>query len=229
MRSPAAAAALCLILAGCATTRPDPAYQAYIEAHTRAQQQQAAQLAAIADGSACNGDPTCVTAAKGFAAMAAMAGGGARIEQQRVQHHPAWGVLAAVLPSVVQGGVSVHQSRHSRDIALAQYDWLGSSIGALAGSQALQPPAAPSINVGGDYIPGSQHVGDWTGGDRIGRDQRTGDDVRRDTIGGDRTDWGTGNRFASPGPWRDSPNCQGDQCQGGDRFPPLPVDPDPEG
>jgi hypothetical protein len=224
-----AAAALCLTLAACATTRPDAAYQAYLEANARAQQQQAAQLAAIADASACNGDPTCVTAAKGFAALAAaMTGHRAPIEQQRVQHHPAWGVLAAVLPTAVQVAGGVYQARYSRDVSLAQYGWLSDAIGSLAGSPALQ---GPSITVGGDYIPGSQHHGDWTGGDRIGRDQRTGDDVRRDTIGGDRIEYGSGNRFASPGPFRDTgngPRCEGDQCQGGDRFPLPPVEPEPE-
>jgi hypothetical protein len=160
-----------------------------------------------------------------------MTGNRAPIEQKRVQHHPAWGVLAAVLPAAVQVAGSVYQSQHSRDIALAQYDWLGSAIGSLANSPALQ---GPSITVGGDYVPGSQHIGDavggnWTGRDavgrdNIGRDQRTGDDTR--------TNWGTGNRFNAPGPFTDTgngPRCEGDQCQGGDRFPLPPAPPvDPE-
>ena len=192
------------------------------------------QLASIADASDCNGDPTCVTAAKAFAAMAAMtSGGSARIEQQRVQHHPAWGVLAAVLPSAVQVAGSVYQSQHSRDIAIAQYDFLGGAIGALSGSAALQPPAAPNITVGGDFIPGNQHHGDTVGGnwtgrdavgrDNIGRDQRTGDDTR--------TNWGAGNRFASPGPIDDNSGdrCTGDSCQPVNTPPPLPAPPDGSG
>jgi hypothetical protein len=53
------------LLAGCASSgRIDPGYAGYLQAHDRAAERRAGELAAIADATACNGDATCVTAAK---------------------------------------------------------------------------------------------------------------------------------------------------------------------
>jgi hypothetical protein len=68
-------------------------------------------------------------------------------------------------------------------------------------------PGQIGDNAGRDQIGGNQHTGDW----------RTGDNIARDTIGRDRTDYGTGNRIDSPGPFDDvgneGPRCTGIGCQ----------------
>jgi hypothetical protein len=227
---------LLLTLTACASTRPDPNYLLYRESVQAAQAAEVQRLASISDAAqACNGDATCVVSVAGFAALAAQGGGRApQLQQYQRQRGAAesitLGVLGA-LPGLAQVYATVDAGRRNVDIARIGAErevgianaWAGVTTG-VADAFAGQ---GPSTYVGGDLISGTQHIGDWVGRDNAGRDQRTGDDVRRDTIGGDRTDFGTGNRFDSPGPWRDSPNCTGDQCQGGDRNP--APEPEPEG
>lgn len=232
------AALTILALTACASTgRVDPAYAAYVQAQDRAQQHQAQQLAAIADASACNGDPTCVAVAKGYAAIvAAVTGNRAQLAPPPRKVH--WSesfrnIANGLTPigQIVQGiegikaNVDIARIGAEREVGMANA-WAGVATG-VADAFARQPP---STYVGRDLISGTQHIGDWVGRDNAGRDQRTGDDIRRDTIGRDRTDWGSGNRFDSPGPWRDNGDrCTGDQCQGGDRFPLPPVEPPTDG
>ena len=224
-----------LALSACAST-PDANYSAYIEANARAQQQQAQQLATIADAEACNGDATCVVAAKAFAAMAVQGGAGQQGVSQYVRQPGAAErvglALLGALPSLGQTYAAIDAGRNSVRIAevnagreVAIVEALGGVTGRVADAFAMQ---APGTYVGGDLISGTQHIGDTTtvGRDQIGRDQhvgdwRMGDDTRRDTIGGDRidtaTDFGTGNRLDSPGPYRDlgntGPRCTGNLCQ----------------
>ena len=227
------AAIIMLALSACAST-PDANYNAYIEANARAQQQQAAQLASIADAEACNGDPTCVVAAKAFAAMAAQASTSRAGVSQYVRQRGAFenitlGVLSA-LPGLGQTYAAIDAGRNSVRIAevnagreVAIVEALGGVTGRVADAFAMLPP---TTSVGGDLISGTQHIGDTVGRDQISGQQhigdwRTGDDIRRDTIGGDRvnTDWGTGNRFDSAGPYdytdvgNEGPRCTGAQCQ----------------
>lgn len=224
-----------LALAACATGR-DPNYESYLDASRQAQQQQALALGAISDAAAaCNGDPACVVAVAGFAALAAQKSGGSEIRPYVRQASAAERVgiaLVGQIAPLASMAVAWHSSDNSRDIALGQYDFLGGVIGSVASSPALQ---APSITVGGDYVPGSQHIGDDISGhvgdaigrDAIGGDQRIGDDIGRDAIGGDRIDGsniGTDNRIESPGPYDYGNRCTGEQCQG---LPPSdPVDPE---
>jgi len=217
-----------LALAGCATT-PDANYSAYIEANARAQQQQAAQLATIADADACNGDPTCVVAAKAFAAMAVQGAGG-RAQIAPPPRKLSWSehvrnIGEAVHPlgsiwAMVEGGrnnVRIAEIGAERD-SRRDEAWAGMTVG-IADAFGSQ---APGTYVGGDLISGTQHIGDTVGRDQIAGQQhigdwRTGDNIARDTIGRDRTDYGTGNRIDSPGPYRDTgntgPRCTGIGCQ----------------
>lgn len=113
---------------------------------------------------------------------------------------PAWRIIGAALPAVVTGYVGIRQAEIGRDNTQAQYSFLGNAIEALAGSPAMQ---APSITVGGDYVPGQ--VGDnITGNGNATRGAQVGDNVGRDQTGGDHIDGsviGDENRFDSPGPF----------------------------
>lgn len=124
----------------------------------------------------------------------------AQLNPLPVQESPVWRILGATLPSLVTGYVGVRQAEIARDNTVAQYDFLGGAIDALAGSPALR---APSITVGGDYVPGQ--IGDNVTGDgNATRGAQVGDNVGRDQTGGDHIDGsviGDDNRFSSPGPF----------------------------
>ena len=239
------ALALIALLAGCSTTKPDPNYLLYREAHIAQQAAEQQRLASISNAAASCKDDTCVVAVAAVAGMAAQ--GGAR--QASLQQHQrqagaferiSLGVLGA-LPGLAQVYATVDAGRRNVDIAqinanreVAIVDSLGNVTGRVAEAFSMLPP---STYVGGDLISGTQHIGDTTsvGRDQIGRDQhigdwRTGDDTHRDTIGGDRTDFGTGNRIDSPGPYRDvgneGPRCTGIGCQTTN---PPPVEEEGEG
>lgn len=113
---------------------------------------------------------------------------------------PAWRIIGAALPAVVTAYVGIRQAEIGRDNTQAQYSFLGNAIEALAGSPALR---APSITVGGDYVPGQ--IGDNVTGDgNATRGAQVGDNVGRDQTGGDHIDGsviGDENRFSSPGPF----------------------------
>lgn len=220
-----------LLLAACAST-PDPNYAAYLEAATAADQREQLVRGSVGDAAAaCNNDATCVVAVAGFAALAVQKGGAsAGLQPYRKQYHPAWGILGAAVPAVIQGAVAIRSSDNSRDIALGQYDFLANVIGSVTSSPALQP-RDPSITVGGDYISGRQHIGDAVGGDQhigdaIGRDQIGGDQRIGDDIGGDDNSGNSG-RIGSPGPFDNSGQCTGDRCQGDGDINPPPPPPDP--
>lgn len=239
-------ALVCLTLGACASGI-DPNHAASIrlyDAEREARELRFRSIAATADK--CQ-DDACVTTVAAFAALAQAGGGGASAPQvptYRKQYHPIWNILGASVPTVVSGFVSWKQSENSRDVSLAQYDWLGGMMRDLSQSPALQ---SPSITVGGDYVPGSQHIGDAVGGDyitghvgdavgrdQIGGDQHIGDAIGRDVIGGDRIDnagnLGNDNRIDSPGPIDHSGDqCDGTLCQGEDNSQPPPDDADVDG
>lgn len=220
------------LLAGCASSgRIDPGYAGYLQAHDRAAERRASELAAIADATACNGDPTCVTAAKAFAALAVSAGRGGDSSPTQYLRQPSAAervsvALLGALPALGQTYAAIDAGRNSVRIAEVNAErdarrddaWAGVAVGVADAFGALPP----STYVGGDLISGQQHIGDTIGRDAIGGNQnigdtRIGDDIRRDTIGRDRTntttDYGTGNRLNSPGPYRDTGNT-GDRCTG---------------
>jgi hypothetical protein len=229
--------ALSVVLAGCASSRPDPQYRAYVQLvqeQETARQARFASIAAAADR--CDGD-SCVQMVAAIAALAqAGAGQGAAPQQYRRDPSAAERVGLAMLGQMAplaSAAVAWRSSDNSREIALGQYSFLGGVIDSVVSSPALQ---GPSITVGGDYITGSQHVGDAVGRDQIGGDQHIGDSIGRDVIGGDRIDnrgnIGRDNRLASPGPFDDSGDrCEGPLCQGVQHPPPPdpePPEPDPD-
>lgn len=230
-----------LVLSGCAATRPDPNYTAYLQAATADAQHEALARASIADAAAsCNGNETCVVAVAGFAAMSiqgARSGAGLAAPPRQLSGAEKAAVLIRSITPLgtagINGAVAMHSSDNSRDIALGQYNFLGGVVSSVASSPAL---SSPSITVGGDYIPGS--VGDTVGGDQVGGDQHIGDSAGRDLIGGDQhvgdtiggdDNSGNSGRIDSPGPFDNSGQCTGVLCQGeGDTNPP-PADPDTGG
>lgn len=235
-----------LLLSGCATTGE----AAFYARQKEAEQARAMQMAALADTSACNGDPTCVVAAKGFAAMAfAGAGGNAQPQQYVPQPSTAARVglaLIGQLSPLASAAVAWRSSDNSVRTAEAQFGFLGGVVDSVSNASARSAEAAfnvlpqlgPRIDVGGDYVSGTQHIGDATtvGRDQIGRDQfqgdwRTGDDSRRDTIGRDRIDnagnLGDGNRQNSPDDNSERTECAGDGCMGVNRPITNPL-PEPE-
>lgn len=82
--------------------------------------------------------------------------------------------------------------------------------GAFGLGTAAVENAGDRINVGNDYVSGTQHVGDDIAGDgNATHGSHVGDDIA-DSVVGD------GNRFDSPGPFDDSGNCTaGDGAAGG--------------
>lgn len=223
-----------LALAGCATTRVDPNHQASLQAFDRGQQQEALQIAALADASHCK-DDRCVENTKAMAALVAVARGGqgaAGVPQAPRQLD--WTEKAANLSRALTpwGGfaVQIEGQRFARDNVRSNNAMQLGVVDRLAGgwerssTAAATAPREPTYSIGGDFITGTQHIGDTVGRDQISGSQhlgdwRTGDDVRRDTIGRDRTDtdYGSGNRLNSPGPYsdvgNDGPRCTGIGCQ----------------
>jgi hypothetical protein len=257
----------CLLALSACKTTDERNYDSYLAAVNAERQQRAMQLDSIADASACGGDATCVVAAKGFAALA-VAGSqqGTNIRPYQRQASAAERVTIAALsalPGLGQVWAAVEAGKRNVDIArinadseIAQQDAWAATVAAVSSAYGSLPPST-AITVGGDYIPGSQHVGDAIGGDvvTVGRDQiggdqqvgdnatagrdmiggdsRQGDDIGGDAIGGDRIDGsniGDGNRIDSPGPFEtdNSSNCEGERCQGDGDVNPEP-DPDEGG
>lgn len=167
-------------------------------------------------------DARCVEHVSGNASMAAISllggGGNAQGGPAPPQREPSGfekftGVLGALSPiigTLATGAVQWHQSDTSRDVSKAQYGFLDHVVGNVSTAAASVATAGPRIDVGGDYVSGTQtHVG----GDQVG-----GAQVRGDAIGGDRIDnsgvfhLGDSDRYGSPGPYT-GPICEGASCQ----------------
>lgn len=217
-------------------TGADPDYARYVEAAGR-------QQAPLVDASACT-DSRCVEHVAALAALAQVAGGG----RQQIQAPAPKRTFGDRAESIVKGAlgilpalggqyVGLESSRNSRDVALAQYGFLGGVISDTSAAASVIAQSGPRIDVGGDYVGGNRQdiaIGDnFTGGDRsetnttvggdqVGRDQHIGDTVGGDQAGRDQTDntgiIGDGNRQGSPGPFdSDDDDCSGEGgCDNGD-------------
>jgi hypothetical protein len=228
-----------LLLSGCATTG-EAAFYARQEA---AESARAAQMASLADTSACNGDPTCVVAAKGFAAMAFASGGGNAQPQQYVpQPSTAARVglaLIGQLSPLASAAVAWRSSDNSVRTAEAQFGFLGGVVDSVSTASArsneaafgVLPQLGPRIDVGGDYVPGQ--IGDNAGrdivrdGSQVGHNTgaiNTGTQIENDG------NFGDGNRQNSPDDRSQRTECEGDGCMGVNRpiTNPLP-EPEDEG
>lgn len=242
----AALIGLAALATGCATTKPDPNYSAYVQFVEKQQASEEKRFTSLASAAESCTDARCVENVTALAAMAAVARGNSAPQlrpftrQRSAAENIALGVLGA-LPGLGQvwatveagrNGVEMARINAEREVGLAA-EW-GSTTRGVADAFSNLPP---SISVGRDYITGSQHIGDSVGRDQIGGDQHVGDAIGRDVIGGDRIDnrgnIGTENRIDSPGPFEhDGDRCIGDNCQGLPPPDPEPTpepEPDPEG
>lgn len=177
--------------------------QASIEQRARVETQQAAYAR---QAGACDTD-LCRVAIAGFAAMSGGERSGQIIQPPYERDGAAKfrDVLSGVVPIVstlAGSAVNFRQSEINRDIQLGQYQFLGSAISSTTTAATNIATAGPRIDVGGDYISGTQHIGDAIAGDgNATRGGRIGDDVGRDQISGTQTitqDSGNGNRTSSP-------------------------------
>lgn len=237
-----AALTLTALLAGCASSgRIDPGYAGYLQAEDRREARQAERIAAIADGSSCNGDANCVMQRAAYAAIveAAALGGAAsqgiappprKLEwSEHIRNiSPLTGQVLGSFDNYSANRFNRDNIRSNNELQLGIMDRLTGGwerTNAAAFNAFANQPATTHVNgdlisgtqtnIGGDQISGTQTVvgRDQIGGDQFQGDWRTGDNTQRDTIGRDRTDYGTGNRLNSPGPYRDTGNT-GDRCSG---------------
>lgn len=218
-----ATVAALVLLSGCATTG-EAAFYARQEASESAR---AVQMASLADTSACNGDPTCVVAAKGFAAMAFASGGGNAQPQQYVpQPSTAARVglaLIGQLSPLASAAVAWRSSDNSVRTAEAQFGFLGGVVDSVSTASVrsneaafgVLPQLGPRIEVGGNY--GDTAI---AGNDMWGNDNRVGPDITTGAINTgtqirNRGNLGDGNRQNSPDD--NSTVCEGPGCQGVNR------------
>jgi hypothetical protein len=228
-------------LSACATG-PDANYNSYLQANDTADQREAASCGSIADAADCKGDATCIVAAKGFSALClASRSKGNDIKPYVRQPSAAerFGLAAiGALAPLAQAYTAVEAGRNNVEIARigAQREvdvtraWSETTTG-VAEAFGLLPPSS-QITVGGDYVTGTQHIGDTIGRDLIGGDQHVGDAVGGDQIGrdnhvgdaiGGNDNSGNSGRIESPGPFEENgDDCTGDHCQGDGDVNPLP-------
>lgn len=225
-----------LLLSGCATTG-EVAFYARQEA---AESARAARMAALADTSACNGDATCVVAAKGFAAMAELGGGEAGRVQQYVAPVSPWERWADRFLGLGQHYYNYRLQARISDNSVrrdeAQFGFLGgvvrdsnaTSARSAEAAFGVLPQLGPRIDVGGDYVPGQ--VGDNAGrdivrdGSQVGHNTgaiNTGTQIENDG------NFGDGNRQDSPDDRSQRTECEGDGCMGVNRPITNPL-PEPE-
>lgn len=104
-----------------------------------------------------------------------------------------------LLSTVANAWVNVRQSDNAVRTSEAQYQFLSSTVGSMAD---VAQGAQPDITVGGDYVTGTQRIGDEHNGDTVGRDLTGGDhvDVADSTVdsynGDNRDNCTTGNGAA---------------------------------
>lgn len=206
----------CVTISACAGTQSRNAelyrqVSAQQKADAEAQQErlQEARAAYLRGAEKCTTD-TCVVAVSGFAALA-FSGTQHQTNQPLAIPYERDGaakirdILGGVVPIVstlAGAAVNYRQSEINRDIQLGQYQFLAGAINSTTTAATSIATAGPRIDVGGDYISGTQHVGDTIAGDgNATRGGRIGDDVGRDQISGTQTitqDSGNGNRTGSP-------------------------------
>lgn len=224
------------VIAGCQKQTVKPDYERYTELVRQQEQERQARIAALANTADCNGDATCIVAAKAIAGMAEASG-----PKQTVAPPPpkrtfgdrvesVANTLVRQLPALGGLYVSDRSSERQAQTQQRQYEFLENVTVAGLETAAEVAQAGPRIDVGGDYTGGDRtetNIGDdYTGGDRtdiggdsVGGDQHIGDSAGRDQIGGDSTDnsgiIGDNNetRVDSPGPISDDGNdCNGESC-----------------
>lgn len=231
---------LVLVLPACAGTQQrnaemyrQAAIDRQVEAKLQADKQREQHSNYLAQAQAC-ADDTCRVAIAGFAALAS-SGTQNQVTQAPPIPYERDGaakfrdVLSGVVPIVstlAGAAVNFRQSEINRDIQLGQYQFLGSAINSTTTAATNIATAGPRIDVGGDYISGTQHIGDTIAGDgNATRGGRIGDDVGRDQISGTQTitqDSGNGNRTSSPDNSGNGGDCASGSGGAGSGTPTLP-------
>lgn len=214
------AALLALFLTACATTE-ERGYRDYLQAQAAADARADAQLAAIGQQATACGDDTCRVAIAGFLALSRAGGGGDHRQIAPPPPKAASGILGFT-KDLAGLAVNAYLGNESQRTTRALYSTFGGIVGAVSGRA--------TIEVGGDYISGSQHIGDdvAVGGDYVtgdgnatGRSQ-IGDRYGDDYTGRDRVDASTnidgdGNRINSDDTDNsDRSGGDGGECPGGE-------------
>lgn len=201
----------------------DPSYAQYVAAMTSQQSK-----APLVDASACAGDARCVEHVAALAALASAGRGNGPVIQPPAPKRT-WGdrlesitkTSISALPGL--GGIyaSIESSKHQRHEREALYGTFGGIVTDVA-----TLGAAPTYQVGGDYIGGDRTETNTTVGGNLGDTQTIGGNlgdtqtIGRDQIGGDRIDNGgvigddNDTRFGSDGPFDDDHSDPGDDCTG---------------
>lgn len=213
--------------AECVTLTGDAKADAFYLRQDAADRSRAERIAKIGDTSDCNGDATCVVAAKGFAAMAELGGGSAQPQQYVPQPSTAARVglaLIGQLSPLASAAVAWRSSDNSVRTAEAQFGFLGGVVDSVSNASARSSEAAfgvlpqlgPRIDVGGDYVPGQ--IGDNAGRDIVRDGSQVGHNTGAINTGTqieNAGNYGDGNRQDSPDDNR--VECEGDGCMGVNR------------
>lgn len=213
-------ALLALMLGACATT-DERSYRDYLQAQAAADARADAQLATISQQATACSDDTCRVAIAGFLALSRGAAGG-----QRSVAPPAPKAASGILgftKDLAGLAVNAYLGNEGQRTTRALYSTFGSIVGSIADR--------PTVQVGGDYITGTQHIGDAidvgadyvvgdgnaTNGAQIG--DRYGDDYTgRDRVDNSTAIDGDGNRIGSDDTIDNSDRSGGDggECPGGE-------------
>lgn len=201
------------VLAGCASEaqKPDANYAAYIDLVQKQQQAQQDERMAFSQMAAkCTSD-ACVTQVAAIAALSHSAAQGPQA-QQYVPHESTaakFGLaLVGQISPLAAAAVSWHAQDTSKDISIAQYGFLGGVMHDISGTVA---GLAPSINVGGDYVPGTIDNGTHVGGDLTNGNKITNSGL---------LNTGTLDRYQSPS---NDPSASGSGCAGSTTCQATPV------
>jgi hypothetical protein len=235
------------LLAGCASSgRIDPGYAGYLQAEDRKEARQAERIAAIADGSTCNGDANCVMQRAAYAAIveAAALGGSSgqgiappprKLEwSEHIRNiSPLTGQLLSSFDNYTSNRFNRDNIRSNNELQLGIFDrlaggWERTNTAAFDAFR-MQPP---TTQVNGDLISGTQTI---VGGDLLGAGARVGDntaidigDINTGTQIDNAGNFGDGNRQDSPDDRSQRTECEGDGCMGVNRpITNLPPNADP--
>ena len=174
-----------LLTTACANTQTrniDLWRQANVDRQLQLQEQhkqlESARTSYLAQAQSCS-DDTCRVAIAGFAALSTNNNQQQQTQQVQIPFERDGAskfrdVLTGIVPilsTLTGAAVNYRQVETSRDVQLAQYNFLDSAIGYTTTAAQNIANAGPRIEVGGDYVSGTQHVGDNIS---IGRDQISG-------------------------------------------------------
>jgi hypothetical protein len=165
---------LMLAITACANTQTrniDLWRQANVDRQLQLQEQhkqlESARTSYLAQAQSCS-DDTCRVAIAGFAALSTNSNQQQQTQQVQIPFERDGAskfrdVLTGIVPilsTLTGAAVNYRQVETSRDVQLAQYNFLDSAIGYTTTAAANIANAGPRIEVGGDYVSGTQRVGD---------------------------------------------------------------------